>query len=111
MQTLKLDENNNLVLDKNNLQILNGIEACAQDTRTRVGICRGENPYNTSQGADYFGEILGKMGGQGYVRDIIRERIGDNEEIVQINSLEIFHNKETMQVVAEISSIYGVFTI
>ena len=111
MQTLKLDENNNLVLDKNNLQILNGIEACAQDTRTRVGICRGENPYNTSQGSDYFGEILGKMGGQGYVRDIIRERIGDNEEIVQINSLEIFHNKETMQVVAEISSIYGVFTI
>ena len=36
MQTLKLDENNNLVIFQENLQVEDGVEACAQDTRIRI---------------------------------------------------------------------------
>lgn len=62
MQTLQLDANNNLLVTEKNLTVIDGIDACAQDTRTRVGLCRGENPYDVTEGADYFNELLGKMG-------------------------------------------------
>lgn len=111
MQTLKLDENNNLVVFQGNLQVEEGVDACAQDTRTRIGLCRGENPYNTDDGADFFNEFLGKMGGRDYVREVIRQRILDNEEIVQVNSLSLNTEKDKLVMTSEISSIYGVFTL
>ncbi len=111
MQTLLIDQNNNLILERNNMQVTDGIDACAQDTRTRVGIVRGENPFDTAQGADYFNELLGKMGGQDYLREAIRERIADNDEIVQINNLQVETDNDTTKVVSEISSIYGVFSL
>lgn len=111
MQTLKLDENNNLVIFQENLQVEDGVEACAQDTRTRIGLCRGENPYNTDDGADFFNEFLGKMGGRDYIREVIRQRILDNEEIVQVNSLRLSTEKDKLVISSEISSIYGVLTL
>ncbi len=111
MQTLKLDENNNLVIFQENLQVEDGVEACAQDTRIRIGLCRGENPYNTDDGADFFNEFLGKMGGRDYIREVIRQRILDNEEIVQVNSLRLSTEKDKLVISSEISSIYGVFTL
>lgn len=111
MKTLQIDENNNLVMVQGRITVIDGIEACAQDTRTRVGICKGENPYNTEQGADYFNEILGKIGGEEYIRENIRSRILDNEEIVKINNMKVSRDKTTTSVTAEISSIYGVFTL
>lgn len=111
MQTMKIDDNNNLVLTQGNLEIAEGVEACAQDTKTRIGICRGENPFNTGQGADFFNEFLGKMGGRDYIRETIRNRILDNDEIVQVNSLDISHEKDKLIITSEISSIYGVFAL
>lgn len=111
MQTLQLDKNNNLVLKQNNIQIIADVDACAQDTKTRIGLCRGENPYNTSEGADFFNEILGKMGGRDYVREVIRKRILANDEIVQVNSMNISNEKDVFTIKSEISSIYGVFTL
>lgn len=107
MQTLQLDENNNLVLTRQSLNVIDGIEACAQDTRTRVGICRGENPYDTTQGADYFNELLGKMGGQDYIREIIRARILDHPEITGITSLDFKPSNDTATITANITTIYG----
>lgn len=111
MQTLQLDDNNNLVIKNGKLSVIEGIEACAQNTKTRIGICRGENPYNTAEGADFFNELLGKMGGRDYVREVIRKRILANSEIVQINSMDISLAKDELIVTSEISSIYGVFTL
>lgn len=107
MQTLQIDDNNNLVLNQNSLRVISGIDACAQDTKTRVGICRGENPYDTTQGADYFNELLGKMGGVDYIREIIRMRILDNPEITGINSLDFKPAGDTATLTANITTIYG----
>lgn len=60
MDSLKIDADNNLVLIQGNLAIAVGIAACAQDTRTRIGFVKGENPYDTAAGTDYFSTILGK---------------------------------------------------
>ena len=109
MQTLKLDENNNLVLSRGELVVIDGIDACAQDTKTRIGLVRGENPYDITQGADYYNELLGKMGGTEYIREEVRKRILDNEEIVGIKLMTIQedHANQQTTVTANIATIYG----
>lgn len=107
MQTLQLDANNNLLVTERNLTVIDGIDACAQDTRTRVGLCRGENPYDVTEGADYFNELLGKMGGIDYLRENIRLRILDNVEIKGIRSLSVKTEKDTAEITADIDTIYG----
>ena len=109
MQTLKLDENNNLVLSRGELVVIDGIDACAQDTKTRIGLVRGENPYDITQGADYYNELLGKMGGTAYIREEIRKRILDSEEIVGIKLMTINedHANQQTTVTANIATIYG----
>lgn len=42
MDSLKIDADNNLVLIQGNLAIAVGIAACAQDTRTRIGLSKGK---------------------------------------------------------------------
>ena len=111
MQTLQLDEHNNLVLEDGSLTVIDGISACAQDVKTRVGLCLGENPYDTEEGIDYFNEVLGKTGGIDGVREMIRRRIKDNEEIVQINRLSTSSADNVLNITAEISITYGVFEL
>ena len=103
MQTLQLDEHNNLVLEDGSLTVIDGISACAQDVKTRVGLCLG--------GIDYFNEVLGKTGGIDGVREMIRRRIKNNDEIVQINRLSTSSADNVSNITAEISSIYGVFEL
>lgn len=111
MQTLKLDPNNNLIVENGNLVVIDGIYAAAQNTRTRLGLCRGENPYDIQEGIDYFNELLGKLGGMDYIREEIRRRILDSPDIVKINSLDIISSKGTITVTADITSVYGTFTL
>ena len=95
------------------LKIIDGIEACAQDTKTRVGLVRGENPFDTTEGADYFNTMLSKMGGVEYVREEIRKRIQANTEVLGIKTLaiETDSNARTMTVTADVATIYGDTTI
>ena len=111
MTTLELDDNNNLVVVNENLRTINGITACAQDTKTRVGIVRGENPYDTTQGIAYFSDILGKLGGIEYIRLAITNRILDNPEINGVTNLNITSNDNTTTVTADVETIYGVTQI
>ncbi len=111
MTTLEIDTNNNLVIQNKNLITTNGIVACTQDTRTRVGIVQGENPYNTDQGIAYFDEILGKLGGLEYMRLAITARILDNPEISGVSNLSIESGDGTTTVTADVETIYGVTQI
>lgn len=111
MTTLEMDTNNNLVVKNKNLQTVNGIIACAQDTKTRVGIVKGENPYNTTQGIPYFDDVLGKLGGMDYLRIAITDRILDSSETVGVSNLEITSNDGTTTVTADVETIYGVTQI
>ena len=111
MTTLEMDADNNLLVENKTLKTTNGIVACTQDTRTRVGIVEGENPYNTSQGIAYFDDVLGKMGGWEYIRLAITKRILDNPEINGVRRLEIDSEADTTTVTADIETIYGVTQI
>lgn len=109
MQTLKLDDDNNLVIADKGLVVIDGVEACAQDTKTRIGLVRGENPYDTAEGADYYNELLGKMGGTAYIRAEISKRILANDEIVGIKRMTIDEDREAhvTTLTANIATIYG----
>ena len=111
MISLELDKDNNLVITGGNLSTVSGVTACAQDTRTRVGLCAGENPYDTTEGIDYFNEMLGKLGGMDYIRERLRERILANPEITTINKLDIVSANGTTTVTADISTVYGSFQL
>lgn len=106
-----MDSNNNLVVQNHNLHTTHGIIACAQDTRTRVGIVQGENPYNTEQGIAYFDDVLGKLGGTEYVKLAISERILDNPEINAVTNIDITSKGDTTTVTADVETIYGVTQI
>lgn len=113
MQTLKLDDDNNLVIADRGLVVISGVDACAQDTKTRIGLVRGENPYDTTEGADYYNELLGKMGGGAYIRAEITKRILANDEIIGIKrmTLEEDHANHRTLLTANIATIYGDVTL
>lgn len=113
MQTLKIDDNNNLVTTNGGLVVIDGVDACAQDTKTRIGLVRGENPYDATQGADFYNELLGKMGGTNYIREEIRKRILDNDEILGIKQMTIEEDRinHRTTLTANIATIYGDFEL
>lgn len=112
MQTLGIDENNNLILSQGNLRIKSGINALAQDVKTRIGLCKRENPFNKDEGIDFDNDMLGKMGGVEYYKQALRNRILDNDDgITNINQIQLTRKLNSIELTAEISSSYGVFTI
>ena len=111
MTSLQIDDNNNLVIEGKTMTVVSGITACAQDVRTRIGLCRREDPYDIDRGIDYFGEILGKYGGLEYIRNVIRERIMDSDEILGVANLNITKDGDTTKIDTEIISTYGVINL
>lgn len=111
MQTLKLDDNNNLVLNQNSLVILDNIEACAQDTRTRIALFKGEDFTDTTRGISYFDNVLGVYVGQDDIKNQIKKRILDNPEIYSINRITLTKQDNKIELNTEINSIYGVLEL
>lgn len=111
METIFLDENNNIVLKSGGFQKKDKIEALAQDIKTRVGLYKGENRFDTSEGIDYDNEMLGKYGGQEYYKQAIRNRIVGNEEVEGVKKVEVSKAGTQLTITADIKSIYGDFKI
>lgn len=129
MKTLKVDDNNNFVLSQNRLQIIQDIDACEQDVKTRIKLCRGEDFNDTTKGIDYFNEALGQYTGENNIKEQLRDRILDSPEIETVTSLNLerqsgivekertdgttyFENQnDTVNLTAEINSIYGEFEL
>lgn len=111
MKTVFLDENNNLVLRAGNLQEKEGIEALAQDLKTRVGLYRGENRFDITEGIAYDDEMLGKFGGIEYYKQAIRNRIETAEGVAGVKRITVEKTGTQLTVTSDIKSIYGDVTI
>ena len=107
MKTVALDEHNNLIVKNGSLQEKEGIEALAQDIKTRVGLYKGENRFDLSEGIDYDNDMLGKFAGFDYYRQAIRNRIEGNEEVEGVKDRLVSFINGEVEVVADIKSIYG----
>jgi len=112
MTTIKLDSSNNIVLLNADFNVIESTEAVAQDTKNRIAICYGEDPFDIYKGLDFEGELLQKMGGADNIKEQIRNRILDSDEVVNVNSLTITKTAQTtLTVEAEINSIYGTLNL
>lgn len=112
MQSLALDNDNNLIVTQGMISLKSGLQALAQDTKTRLCLCKGENPYDKNEGIDFDNEMLGKMGGMEYYKQAIRNRILDNSEnISNINKISINKEKDGLTITAEIESDLGAFDL
>lgn len=107
MQTLKIDADNQLVVEQGGLKVINGIDAAAQDSRTRVGLYKGEDPFDVEKGIDFDSDLLGKMGGADYIRDLIAARITAGEDIESVGNVTLERDGNALNVTAEVDTIYG----
>lgn len=109
MITIKEDEKGIVIDEYGNIALLSDIDALAQDVKTRLLLNQGENPYNLDEGINYQDDILGKFGGEEYVRNIYKARIEENDEITEVQNIQVERGEgNTLSVSAEVYNIYGV---
>lgn len=111
MITFELDGDNNIVIDNGSISLLQDEYATAQDLARELNLVKGENLLNTDDGLDWDNEILGKMGGIDYITSQVRNRILENEEVVNIVSMSTTRDGDTLDITTQINSIYGVITV
>lgn len=107
METIGVDNNNNLIIKQGSIAIKNGIEAFAQDIKTRIGLNARENPFDLSEGIDFDVDVLGKSGGKIYLKQAVKQRILSFEGVDNIGSLTIEQINDNVILTAEIESTYG----
>lgn len=107
MQTMGVNNENNLLIKQGSLVVKDGIEAYAQDLKTRIGLNARENPFDLSEGIDYDVDVLGKSGGKSYLKQAIRERILSFEGTDNIGSLTVEQVGDNVTLTVEIESTYG----
>ena len=97
MTTLRLDENNNLVVGENFLT-LSGIEALIQDVRTRLQMFLGEYPFDTSKGVDYIS--LFQKNNKKEIENVIIAEIKKDKRVSQviIENLDFTNGKLTLNI-------------
>lgn len=97
MTTLRLDENNNLVVGES-LLTLSGIEALMQDIRTRLKMFLGEYPFDTSKGVDYVS--LFQNNDKKEIQNAIIAEIKKDKRVSQaiIENLDFTNGKLTLNI-------------
>lgn len=112
MQTLCLDENNNILVTQGNITVIDKADALAQDVKTRIGLCFGENPFNLLEGIDFDNQFLGKKAGQTYYKQALRNRILEHpHDINQIESVDFSSKNDKISLTINIDSVYGAVNV
>lgn len=81
MTSFKLDKNNNLIVGAQIITI-SGIEAIAQDCKTRLNMLLGEYPFNTSLGMDYISLL--NANNSNILKNAIISELKKDERIKQV---------------------------
>lgn len=110
MSTIALNERG-IVIENGSIKTLSGVEAVAQDVQSRILFNKGENPYNMQDGINYDTDVFGKYGGEEYLRNIYRDRIGDSPEITDVRNIQFTRGDRTINISAEVQTIYGVINV
>jgi hypothetical protein len=87
MTDLKLDANEDLAIEENDLVLIDGLDAIAQDMQTRLQIFQGEWFLDTRIGVPWFQKILGTKGRLLLVKSVIRKSILTTPGVINILDL------------------------
>jgi hypothetical protein len=86
---LKLDGNQDLVIEDGDLALVDGVDAVAQDVDIRLQFFLGEWFLDTRLGVPYYQQILGEKPRLGAVSSIIRKAIFTTPGIISISDFSI----------------------
>lgn len=104
MTTFKLDSKNNLEFESN-FETLSGSSALIQDIKTLLLMFKSENPFNTSEGIDYYN--LMQRGDLSEIKRVIIERIKSDSRVKTIQNVTISNNKGNLDLSLQILTSWG----
>ena len=105
MKTFKLNANNNLQFESN-FEVLSGSEALIQDIRTLLLMFKGENPFDSSEGIDWY--ALMQKSDRNAILSAIKDRIKSDSRVKDISNIEFDIDKnQKMNVTLQIETTDG----
>lgn len=106
--TLAVNELGDLYLaDGSNLLLLEGEAAVAQDVGQATKMIKGENPFDTAQGVDYFNTAFSPVPNYDQFRFQLSAAALSVPDTIEVTSLEITREGENLNYDMEVSTIYG----
>ena len=84
MTSIRIDINNDIQIDSNNLTLIGEREEIAQVLRQRLRVFKGEWFLDTREGIDYFGEILKKAPDPGQVDALLKNEILTSPGVIEL---------------------------
>jgi hypothetical protein len=112
MVDFKLDGNDDLLIENNDLVLVDGLDAIAQDMQTRLQIFQGEWFLDTRIGVPWFQKILGSKSRSLVVKSVIRKSILTTPGILNILDLnfEFDGTTRTLSVSGRCGTVEGEFS-
>ena len=92
---LKLDSNGDLAIENNDLVLLTGLEAIAQDCQIRLRFFQGEWFLDRRLGTPWYPGILGQKPQSNVVSEILRKVILSTPGILSITFFDPSYDGET----------------
>jgi hypothetical protein len=106
--SLRTNINNDLFLfDGRNLELVNNIEACAQDVRSRTLMRLGEDIYDVTAGVGYFEFVFTPQQNYDAARKSLIDAISSSPDVVSIDSLDIQVGSGIFNFQAVVSTLHG----
>lgn len=84
MTSIRIDNNNDIQIDNNNLTLIGGREEIAQVLRQRLRVFLGEWFLDTREGIDYYGDILKKAPDPGQVNALFKNEILTSPGVIEL---------------------------
>ncbi len=110
--TIKTTENNDFYVDEfNNMVFIEGVDACAQDTRSNCLMRVGENIFNVREGVGYFEYIFAPQQSYEEARKSLATAILASPDVISIEQLTITIDGEVFNWSARVMTIYGPVTV
>lgn len=106
--SIKTNQSNDLYLpDGRNLELVQDMDACVQDTRSKTLMRTGEDIYDATAGVDYFQYIFSPQQSYDDARQSLTDAILSGPDITGIESLEIQIDSGTFFFEATVVTPYG----
>ena len=104
MTTFKLDKNNNLCFESE-FELLGGADALIQDIRNMLLMFKGEYPFDSSVGLDYYGMMSNQS--KENIEQVILDRIRQDERVKSIKNVETTAKNGELNLSMQILTSWG----
>ena len=112
LATFQVDENGDLFLvDGANLGLVYDVDAVTQDIGQATKMLLGENPYDTSQGVDYFGTVFSPQPDYDAFRVQLAREALTIPDTTGVMGVELTKDGNELTYVMEVATVYGTVTV